>query len=226
MLTKEIKDILHKSKPRGWVLEPDAQMIFSLSGFKTTRQAVAVSPEQATAAARKIHYPVVAKIISPAIIHKSDVKGVVVGIQDDQTLLQTLQRFRKLDGFTGMLIAEMIRGVELIIGAKNDIQFGPMILLGMGGVGVEIYKDVALRMAPLNICDADRMIEALTARKLLSGYRGTEPVNLEALKKTLIKFSKLMMELQDAVESVDLNPGDVHGQSLHNCGCADDAEED
>ena len=147
-----------------------------------------------------------AKIVSPAVIHKSDVKGVVVGIKDDQTLVQTLTRLSKIDGFVGMLIAEMVKGLELIIGAKNDFQFGPMVLLGMGGVGVEIYKDVSLRMAPLNARDADHMIQELTARKLLFGYRGSDPINLEALKKTLISFSKLMLDLKDVVESVDLNP--------------------
>jgi len=100
----------------------------------------------------------------------------------------------------------MVQGIELIIGAKNDFQFGPMILLGMGGVGVEIYKDVSLRMAPLQPSDAGHMINELTAKKLLTGYRGSEPINLNALKKTLTGFSRLMMDLQDVVESVDLNP--------------------
>lgn len=206
MLKKEVKDILEKSRKWGWVLEPDAQKIFSLYGFKTPKYDVATEAEQAVGMAGKIGYPVVAKIVSPAVVHKSDVKGVVVGIKDDQTLVQTLTRLSKIDGFTGMLIAEMVKGLELIIGSKNDYQFGPMILLGMGGVGVEIYKDVSLRMAPLSVRDADHMIENMTARKLLFGYRGSEPINLAALKKTLIHFSKLMMDLQDIVESIDLNP--------------------
>ena len=206
MLKKEIRDILEKSTKWGWVLEPDAQKIFSLYGFKTPKYAVATEAAQALSMAKKIGYPVVAKIVSPAVIHKSDVKGVVVGIKDDQTLVQTLTRLSKIDGFVGMLIAEMVKGLELIIGAKNYFQFGPMVLLGMGGVGVEIYKDVSLRMAPLNARDADHMIQELTARKLLFGYRGSDPINLEALKKTLISFSKLMLDLKDVVESVDLNP--------------------
>lgn len=206
MLKKEIKDILQKSKKWGWVLEPDAQKIFSLYGFKTPKYGVGRQNDQALAIARKIGYPVVAKIVSPAIIHKSDVKGVVVGIKDDQTLLATLERFRKLEGFAGMLIAEMVKGLELIIGAKYDIQFGPMILVGMGGVGVEIYKDVSLRMAPLKISDTESMIRQLTAYPLFAGYRGAEPVNIEALKKTILGFSKLTMELQGTVESIDLNP--------------------
>jgi len=206
MLKKEIRDILEKSKKWGWVLEPDAQKIFSLYGFKTPKYAVATEPAQAVSMARQIGYPVVAKIVSPAVVHKSDVKGVVVGIKDDETLVRTLTRLSKIDGFVGMLIAEMVKGLELIVGAKNDFQFGPMILLGMGGVGVEIYKDVSLRMAPLKTRDADHMIQELAARKLLTGYRGSEPINLNALKKTLVTFSRLMMDMQDVVESVDLNP--------------------
>jgi acetate---CoA ligase (ADP-forming) subunit beta len=206
MLKKEIKEIIDKSKKWGWVLEPDAQKIFSGYGFKTPMYTVATEASPAVSMARQIGYPVVAKIVSPAIIHKSDVKGVVVGIQDDQTLIQTLERFRKLDGFAGMLIAQMVKGQELIIGAKNDFQFGPMILLGMGGVGVEIYKDVSLRMAPLTACDADHMINTLAARRLLTGYRGAKPINMNALKKTIVNFSRLMMDLQNVFESVDLNP--------------------
>ena len=206
MLKKEIKAILEKSKQWGWVLEPDAQKIFSLYGFKTPKYGVATEARQAISMAHQIAYPVVAKIVSPAVVHKSDVKGVVVGIKDDETLVRTLERLSKIDGFAGMLIAEMVKGLELIIGAKNDFQFGPMVLLGMGGVGVEIYKDVSLRMAPLKERDADHMIQELTARKLLTGYRSSEPINMSALKKTIVNFSKLMMDLQDIVESVDLNP--------------------
>lgn len=206
MLKKEVKDILEKSKKWGWVLEPDAQRIFALYGFKTPKYDVATSPDQAVSIAKKIGWPVVAKIVSPAVVHKSDVKGVVVGIKDNQTLVATLERLSKIEGFAGMLIAEMVKGLELIIGAKNDDQFGPMILLGMGGVGVEIYKDVALRMAPLKERDADHMISELVARKLLFGYRGAEPINVNALKRTLVNFSRLMMDMQDIVESIDLNP--------------------
>lgn len=206
MLNKEIKSILEKSKPWGWVLEPDAKRILDLSGFQTPKFAVAKKAEEAVTAARKIGYPVVAKIVSPDIIHKSDVQGVVVGVQNDERLVAVLERFRKLRGFTGMLIDEMTTGVELIIGAKNDLQFGPMILLGFGGVGVEIYKDVALRMAPLNKAHVEGMMRELKAYPLLTGYRGAKPVNISAIQKTLIRFSKLMMDMKDYFESVDLNP--------------------
>jgi acyl-CoA synthetase (NDP forming) len=206
MLKQEAKEIIEKSKKWGWVLEPDAQKIFSLYGFKTPKYGVVTEAQEAISIARQIGYPVVAKIVSPAIVHKSDVQGVVVGIKDDQTLTRTLERFSRLQGFTGMLIAEMVKGIELIIGAKNDLQFGPMILLGMGGVGVDIYKDISLRMAPLQTRDVDHMIQELVAHRLLTGYRGSEPINMNGLKKTIVNFSRLMMDLQDIMESVDLNP--------------------
>jgi acyl-CoA synthetase (NDP forming) len=206
MLNNEIKSILEKSKKWGWVLEPDAKRIFFLSGFKTPKYAVVKKPEEAIAAARAIGYPVVAKIVSPDIIHKSDVRGVVVGIKDDKRLVSILEKFQKLPGFAGMLIDEMAKGVELIIGAKNDVQFGPMILLGFGGVGVEIYKDVSLRMAPLNKNHVGNMMKELKAYPLLTGYRGAKPVNISAIQKTLVRFSALMMDMQEYFESVDLNP--------------------
>ena len=209
MLKKEATEILKKSQEWGWVLEPDAMKIFSLYGFKTPRYDVATESSQALAMVRKIGYPVVAKIVSPEIVHKSDVKGVVVGIKDDETLITVLERFQGLDGFVGMLIAEMVKGIELIIGAKNDVQFGPMVLVGMGGVGVEIYKDVALRMAPVEARVAKNMLNELTAHKLLTGYRGSESVNMDKLIEFIVRFSELVMELMDSsdvVESVDLNP--------------------
>lgn len=206
MLNNEIKSILEKSKQWGWVLEPDAKRLFSLCGFQTPKFAVAKKPGEAIAAARKIGYPVVAKIVSPEIIHKSDVKGVVVGIKDDERLVTVLEKFRKLPGFDGMLIDEMAAGLELIIGAKNDVQFGPMILLGFGGVGVELYKDVSLRMAPLNKAHVESMMKELKAYPLLAGYRGSKPVNIAAVQSTLIRFSKLMMDMRNHFESVDLNP--------------------
>ncbi|MCK9229151.1 MAG: acetate--CoA ligase family protein [Syntrophales bacterium] len=206
MLKQEAAEIIRKSGEWGWVLEPDAMRLLSLYGFKTPRYNVVTQAPRALAIARTIGYPLVAKIVSPSIMHKSDAKGVVVGVRDDETLIQTLERFQGFDGFAGMLIAEMVRGLELIIGAKNDLQFGPMILVGMGGVGVEIYKDVALRMAPLKVRDVKPMLSELTAHKLLAGYRGSEPVNMDTLIKTIVRFSRLMMKMQETVESIDLNP--------------------
>ena len=105
-----------------------------------------------------------------------------------------------------MLVEEMVSGVELIVGAKHDYQFGPVVLFGIGGVWVEIYRDVVLRMAPLSQRDIDSMVKCLKARPLLEGYRGTHPVHLEKLNKLLVTFSDLVLDLESEIESIDLNP--------------------
>jgi hypothetical protein len=105
-----------------------------------------------------------------------------------------------------MLVEESLSGFELIVGAKKDYQFGPVILLGIGGTGVEIYRDAVLRMAPLKSTDIESMITGLRAHQLLEGYRGAEPVNLKALKHLLALFSNLVITVEDYFESIDLNP--------------------
>ena len=206
MLKKAMKNILSSSRELGWVLEPEAKRLFSLAGMNIPRFTWATALEEALRFAEEIGYPVVAKIVSPRALHKSDVGGVVVGINNEVTLGETFHRFSGFEGFAGMLVEEMLSGVELIIGAKVDYQFGPVILLGIGGTGVEIYRDTSLRMAPLNQQDVDAMLKDLKARPLLEGYRGSEPVNVGELSRMLIAFSDLVMELEGLIESIDLNP--------------------
>lgn len=202
----EMLRIIEEARGDGWVLEPAAKRLFSLAGFSVPRFMLARTPEEALGFAREIGYPVVAKIVSPLIIHKSDVGGVAVGIADDARLAETFGRFKALEGFRGVLVEEMVSGIELILGAKNDLQFGPMILLGMGGTGVEIYRDVVLKMAPLTEEEALAMYRGLKARRLLEGYRGAKPADLEKLAQTILLFSSLVMELEERIESIDVNP--------------------
>jgi acyl-CoA synthetase (NDP forming) len=150
-------------------------------------------------------YPVVGKIVSPKVLHKSDRNGVV-GIKDDRELAETLEQFSRIEGFAGILVEEMVSGLELIVGSKVDFQFGPVILLGMGGTGVEIYRDISLRMAPLSQRDIENMINCLKAHRLLEGYRGKAPIDRVKLVELLKTFSDLVMELENRVESIDLNP--------------------
>jgi acyl-CoA synthetase (NDP forming) len=206
MVKKEILTILKTSQKWGWVLEPEAKRIFSIEGFDVPRFGVAKVHGDVSRIGNVIGYPVVAKIVSPEVLHKSDVHGVTVGVKGDKDLEEVFERFRKIEGFEGMLVEEMISGTELIIGAKHDYQFGPMILLGFGGTGVEIYKDVSLRMAPLQEKDVDSMIDGLKAKKLLEGYRGAKPIDMKVLKRSLVEFSRLVIKLNDFVESIDLNP--------------------
>lgn len=205
-LRPEMLGIIEAARSDGWVLEPEAKRFFALAGFEVPRFTFARTPDEAVRFAGEIGYPVVGKVVSPRIIHKSDVNGVAVGIADAATLTETFGRFRDLDGFLGMIVEERVPGIELILGAKFDFQFGPMILLGMGGTGVEIYRDIALRMAPLSEKDAPAMIGGLKARSLLTGYRGGEGVDLDRLTGTLIAFSSVVMELGEGIESIDINP--------------------
>ena len=202
----EVFRIVEAARADGWVLEPDAKRLFSIAGFDCPRFALARTPEEADRFAREIGYPVVAKIVSPRVLHKSDVGGVAVGIADAGRLAEAFRRFQGIEGFAGMLVEETVSGVELILGAKIDLQFGPMILLGMGGTGVEIYQDVSLRMAPLSGHDVHAMLAGLKARRLLDGYRGAEKVDGQNLTETVLAFSALVMELQGRIASIDINP--------------------
>ena len=148
----------------------------------------------------------VAKVVSPDILHKSDVGGVIVGIGSDEDLHAAYQRLRSLKGFAGILVEEVVGGIELIVGAKVDYQFGPVILMGIGGTSVEIYKDTSIRMAPLVSKDVTSMLQGLQAHQLLEGYRGSAPANVQALTDMLIAFSDFVMDCEDLIESIDLNP--------------------
>jgi acyl-CoA synthetase (NDP forming) len=206
MLTEEMREILGASRDAGWVLEPMAKRLFALAGMEVPRFTWAKTLEEAVRSAHEIGYPVVGKVVSPEVMHKADRGGVVVGIDSDEKVRSLYERFCRIEGFTGMLIEPMVTGVELIVGAKNDYQFGPVVLMGIGGTGVEIYRDVVLRMAPLAEKDVGSMITGLRAHELLEGYRGSDPVDIGKLGKLLMDFSGLVMDLQAMVESIDLNP--------------------
>jgi acetate---CoA ligase (ADP-forming) subunit beta len=202
----EMHRIIEEARSGGWILEPDAKRLFRLAGFDVPRFMLARTSEEAVRFAREIGYPVVAKVVSPRILHKSDVGGVVVGIADARRLEEVFRRFQGMEGFLGIIVEEMVSGIELILGAKIDFQFGPMILLGMGGTGVEIYQDIALKMAPLAGKDVRAMIGGLKASRLLEGYRGAEKVDREKLTETILAFSSVVMDLQGGIESIDINP--------------------
>ena len=206
MLTKEITTILSASRHQGWVLEPEAKRIFSLVGLDVPRFVWTTNVEEALQFAKEIGYPLVSKVVSPKILHKSDRNGVVVGIKGDKELVESFERFSQIESFAGILVEEMVSGTEIIVGSKVDYQFGPVVLLGMGGTGVEIYRDISLRMAPLSGVDIQNMIRCLKAHRLLEGYRGSKPVHLSKLTELLLTLSGLAMELETLVESIDLNP--------------------
>jgi succinyl-CoA synthetase beta subunit len=206
MLTKEMQTILENAEESGWVQEPEAKRMLHLAGVDVPKFFMATTEEEALKAADDIGYPVVAKVVSEAIVHKSDVGGVEVGIQDAAGLRSVFDRYSILEGFTGILVEEMLMGAELIIGATNDYQFGPVILMGIGGTGVEIYKDTVIRMAPVTEADVHAMVEGLRGAELLKGYRGGESIGMPELNRLMLAFSELVMDLKDNMSSIDLNP--------------------
>ena len=206
MLNNEMLRIIESFKRTGWIPEPEAKRLFAMACLDVPKYIWAHEPDEFIRFAGRCGYPVVAKVVSPRVVHKSDVGGVIVGIDSDEGLVSAFQTLKMLDGFDGMLVEEMVRGRELIVGAKIDYQFGPVILLGIGGTGVEIYQDVTMRMAPINRNDVISMIDSLKGRNILRGYRGSEPVNIEALTDLLIRFSELVIDLESHIQSIDLNP--------------------
>ena len=201
-----IRDIIEAHREIGWVLEPEAKRALKAAGVAVPRFGWARTIDEARDTAAAIGFPGVVKRVSPKALHKSDVGGVSLGIADDAALKMAFERYSGFEPFHGVLIEETVSGIELILGMKNDFQFGPVILLGMGGTGVEVYRDTAIRMAPLTAPEVRSMLDDLKAGVLLKGYRGTAPVNQDALIELTLRFSDLAMALADDVSSIDLNP--------------------
>jgi succinyl-CoA synthetase beta subunit len=205
-LTDEIRSMFDRAAARGWLVEPEAKRMLERFGLPVPRFGCAATASEAAAIAGRIGYPVVGKIVSPVILHKSDVAGVIPGIATPGELTDIFHRFEEMDGFTGMLVEEMLAGVELIVGATIDEQFGPVILLGIGGTSVEIYQDVAFRMAPLKPRDIDSMVACLKGRRLIEGFRGRAGISMSALQHLMAAFSDFIMTVRTQIASVDLNP--------------------
>jgi acetyl-CoA synthetase (ADP-forming) len=183
--------------------------LLSRYGIKFPEYTIAKSRDEAAASAGRIGYPVALKIISPQALHKSDKGGVILNVQDGKGLEtahdELIKRFEGSQ-IDGVLVQKMAAGnaVELIIGGKKDSQFGQMIMLGTGGIFVEVMKDFTFRVCPITRQDAQEMIGELRSYPILAGARGRKPVSQKALAETLMHVSELLMK-EDPSE-FDLNP--------------------
>ena len=164
--------------------------------------------------AEKIGYPLVMKVESNDILHKSDVGGVMLNIKSleqaeeayDKILANAAQHAPNAK-INGILMQKMLKaGTEMIIGLNSDPQFGPMLLVGMGGVFVEVFKDAALYPVPLNHDEALHMLQSLKSFKLLNGYRGNPPADIEALTDMMVKISDFAYRKKDTLKELDMNP--------------------
>ena len=202
------------------ITEESSKSILKSYGVKVPPFALATSAEDAAKQAKKIGFPLVMKVVSPQILHKTDVGGVKVGINNVADVKKTFNdmygRLSKKKGVNvkGILLEKMVpKGVELIVGIQNDPQFGPMIMAGLGGVMTEVFKDVAFRMLPITTSDAKSMINELKGSKLLKGFRGSAPVDLNMVAKMLVDIGKLGVDNADYINSIDFNPVIVYPKS-------------
>ena len=195
------------------LLEPEAKLVCLDYGIPVTKFKVAQNEAQAAKYATEIGYPVVLKIVSPDIIHKSDAGGVMVNLKtaaDVQNayrkIIENVKKYKADAKIVGILVQEMApQSTETIVGAIKDPQFGQTIMFGLGGIFVELLKDVNFRVAPITATDAKEMITELKAYPLLKGFRNTPPADIEALVAILVSTSKLVMD-NPQIKELDLNP--------------------
>lgn len=190
----------------------EAMELLSAYGIPVARWGIARTPEEAKEIADEIGYPVVLKVVSPDIIHKSDAGGVRLNVGEDEVerefreMMLNLERKFPNARIDGVLVQEMVgEGVEVIVGMKRDPSFGPVVMFGLGGIFVEVFRDVTFRVAPLTREDAMEMIKKVRAYRILSGYRSVRRADVDALADVLVRVSTLAIENESVVE-MDLNP--------------------
>ncbi len=194
-------------------MEPEAKTICAEYGVTVTEFKVAKSEKEAIDLAEKAGFPVVLKIISPEIIHKSDAGGVIVNLKSKDEvkaaynrILENARKYKSDAKIVGVLVEEMAKqATEVIIGAVKDPTFGQTLMFGLGGIFVELLKDVTFRVAPITEQEAAEMIVEVKAFPLLNGYRNTPAVDVKALVNLLVNVSKLVMDHPE-IKELDLNP--------------------
>jgi len=218
---KKILDVAEKEK-RDLLNEMESKTFLELYGIKTTKPHVAETEDKAAQLAEKIGYPVVMKIHSPQITHKSDVGGVVLDLRCKEDVKKTFKEMIKRAKekapdakILGVTIQKMIKtsGYELIMGSKKDPVFGSAILFGLGGIYTELFKDRSIGFPPLNQVLAQRIIEKTRAYELLKGFRGLPPVNMTKVEETLVNFSQLIIDYPE-IKEIDINPLIASGDDL------------
>ncbi|HEX9862645.1 MAG TPA: bifunctional acetate--CoA ligase family protein/GNAT family N-acetyltransferase [Candidatus Bathyarchaeia archaeon] len=213
---RPIMSILRNAAVEGRELltEDEAKKLLKYYNFPVVPTEVATTADEAVAFARQMGYPVVLKILSPQIVHKTEAGGVILDLnsatevrQAFDTVMQRAKAYDPNANIIGVTVQPMIKkkGVEVIIGGKTDPLFGPVILFGMGGVGVELFKDYSIGLPPLNTTLARRMMEETKVYQLLKGYRNVPPANLKLLDETMLMFSQLLMDFPQ-IKEIDINP--------------------
>lgn len=215
-MSKKVKEIIAvaRKENRTFLLEPESKQLMKEIGITTTDFRVAKNSKEAIEAASEIGFPVVMKILSPQIIHKTDAGGVKLNINSEKEaekafkeILASAKKYDSKAEIRGVLIEKMVKpSTEIIVGVTRDPTFGPAIMFGLGGIFVELLKDVSFRIAPIKEEDALEMIHEIKALPMLQGFRGGPNVKLEQIVDVLMKISKLTIDYMDDILEIDLNP--------------------
>ena len=203
-----------RADKRDSLTEIEAKEVFKAYGMPTTAIGLAKTEEEAVSLGKKIGFPLVLKIVSPDILHKSDAGGVKVNIKDEtgirdayQTILKNARNYKADANIHGIAIQEMAPwGTEIILGSVNDPSFGPTVMFGLGGIFVEVLKDVTFRVTPFSEVEAEEMIGEIRSAAILSGVRGEKPRDKKALAKTIVSYANMVNDLQDEIKESDANP--------------------
>lgn len=187
----------------GYLAPKQVQTILDAAGIARVTETVAETEEAAVKAASRMGYPLVMKVVGP--VHKSDVGGVVLNVKDKEGVLKEFNRMMKIQDTTGVLLQPMLDGIELFAGVKKEEKFGHMIMCGMGGIFIEVLKDIATGLYPINIEEALAMIDSLKSYDILEGVRGKKGVDIDAFADVLVRLSSLM-EAAPEIFEMDLNP--------------------
>ena len=207
----KIREIIYRETNRlkfegitsGYLAPDTVREILSCAGIPLVPEMVSISKEELTAFAQKVGYPVVAKVVGP--VHKSDVGGVALNIRTPEHLALEFDRMMQIPDATGVMVQKMLKGTELFIGAKYETRFGHVVLCGLGGIFVEVLKDVSSGLAPLSYAEAYSMIHSLRGYKILKGTRGQQGINEQKYAEIIVRLSTLL-RFATEIKEMDINP--------------------
>ena len=205
-----LNKIIYGIENNGYVSPQTVRDILSCAGIPLVPEMVSTSKEELTAFATRVGYPVVAKVVGP--VHKSDVGGVTLNIRTPEHLALEFDRMMKIQDATGVMVQKMLKGTELFIGAKYEERFGHVVLCGLGGIFVEVLKDVQSGLAPLSYGEAYSMIHSLRGYKIIKGTRGQAGINEQKYAEIIVRLSTLL-RFATEIKEIDINPllADEHG---------------
>jgi len=216
MEKSQILDLLDKFKESKFLPEPVSEEILTSYNIFVPPACVVRTSEEGKKFVNKIGWPVVLKVVSPQVIHKSDAGGVITNVGNDkefeesfEQILNNVKNYNPEVEIEGVYVQKMISSTrEVIIGTTKDEQFGPVIMFGVGGVFVEIFKDVVFRVAPVSKEEAERMVSEIQGFPILKGTRGEKPIDFDSLYSTISNISKIAFEFQQ-IKELDVNPVSV-----------------